>query len=96
MSPPVAGTVIRHIREDEDRDINSADTVAINSTELFDATVQMSAHEFVDAPRSNGRAEQDDTLESTADLSGSAPIDMEESTIVLDEEALAFARRSKQ
>lgn len=90
------------LRHAEDVDLNDADTIAINEVELFDATVQMQSHESIvyEPGARPGRAsaaarrENDDTLESTADLSDVEPAELVESTVVLDEEALAFARRS--
>ncbi|NND90878.1 MAG: hypothetical protein HKN42_08425 [Granulosicoccus sp.] len=85
-------------------DLNDADTIAINSVEIFDATVQMPAHELLakSGRDSSGRTsseqrsaadDTDDTHESTSDLSDMDPVELEESTVALDEEALAFARR---
>lgn len=90
------------LRHTEDVNLNDADTIAINDAELFDATVQMQNHEsiFNEPGARSGRAtaaarrENDDTLESTADLSDVEPVELVESTVVLDDEALAFARRS--
>jgi myosin heavy subunit len=101
VNAPVAGTVSNTARRDDMAEPNYADTVAISSVESFDATVQMSAQELLTRPGTDSPgslSDQDDTLESTADLSGMTPAEieteLEESTVALDEEALAFARRS--
>lgn len=80
-------------------DLNNADTVAISpsqlSAEALDATVQMA----VPNPSINSDKKQspvvihdaDASLDDTSDLSD---MSLEESTIVMDDEALAFAQRS--
>ena len=80
-------------------DLNDADTMAVPpallTSDALDATVQISVPQIANfAPTKTsgkGEPEQDPSLDDTADLSG---IGIEESTIALDEEALAFARQS--
>lgn len=74
-----------------DGEMTYTDTVAINTTDMFDATIQMSAHELL-AHREESRS--DDDLESTIVINSTEAIDMEEATVALDEDVLAFARRS--
>ena len=77
--------------------INSADTTALDS---FDKTVQMSAGELhQQRPKSRKLVadldEYDDLMEDTANLENVVIDDFVESTVVMDEEALAFARQSR-
>ena len=74
-------------------EMTHADTVAINTTDMFDATIQMSAHEL-HARREESRS--DDELEATIVINSSEAIDMEEDTVALGEDVLAFARRSSK
>ncbi len=76
-----------------DDEMTHADTVAISSTDMLDATIQMSAQELL-AHREGSRS--DDELESTIVINSTEAIDMEEATVALDEDVLAFARRSIQ
>ena len=76
-----------------DGEMTHADTVAINTTDVLDATIQMSAHEL-HAHREESRS--DDELESTVVINNTDAIDMEEATVVLSEDVLAFARRSSK
>ena len=78
-------------------DLNNADTIAFSPGqhigETMDATVQM---DLPPALRSTGNnsdkeVDLDQSFDSTADLSD---VGLEESTIVMDEEALEFARQS--
>ena len=78
-----------------DLELNTADTVAINPADLLDATVQMSASDFIHENRKSSKttdSEFDDFIEDTADVSGLFIDDMEESTLALDEDALDFAK----
>ena len=74
-----------------DGEMTHADTVAINTTDMFDATMQMSAHELL---AHRGESRSDEELESTIVINSTEAIDMEETTVALDEDVLAFARRS--
>ena len=74
-------------------EMTHADTVAINTSDMFDATIQMSAHEL-HARREESRS--DDELESTIVINSTEAIDMEEATVALGEDVLAFARRSSK
>jgi len=97
IAPNAASVLHGHASRLQDTELNHADTVAINPVEMFDATVQMSAREFVakDQPQKARRLpENNDLLEDTADLSGIMEEELEESTVALDEESLAFAQRS--
>lgn len=102
IAPNVAGAISSQAHKFVDSEINHADTVAISSADVgaesFDATVQMSADELVDKPSEHANSKLFDalneTLEDTADLSGMLDEDYEESTVALDDEALAFAQRS--
>ncbi len=97
IAPNISGTDAAKSRRLHDTDLNHADTVAINPHEPFDATVQMSAQDlrnksvFDDPPTAQT---PDGTFEDTADLSAMVMDDMEESTVALDDEALAFAQHS--
>lgn len=85
-----------------DNELTYADTVAITPgmvpVEPFDATVQMSAlekqTESSDSQLMGDLAPQDVDMEDTANLDGMGIDDMEEATVALDDEALAFAQRS--
>ena len=82
-------------------DLNNADTVAFLPGQQFgepmDATVQMDISPALRSRHNNSDAENeaesdlDQSFDNTADLSG---VDLEESTIVMDEEALEYARQS--
>lgn len=74
-----------------DDELTHADTVAISSTDMFDATIQLSAKELLGHREEN---RSDDELESTIVINSTESIDMEEATVALDEDVLAFARRS--
>lgn len=79
-----------------DSDLNTADTIAISPVDVLDATVQMSAEEFLHQSKKNADtddSEFDDFIEETADVSGMFMDEMEESTVALDEESLDFAKR---
>ncbi|MFK7861687.1 MAG: hypothetical protein AB8B64_22925 [Granulosicoccus sp.] len=80
-----------------DTDLNDADTIAIApgqiTAEALDATVQMSVSPVASSkitPKIEA-TDFDTSLDDTSDLSD---IGLEESTIAMDEEALAFAQRS--
>lgn len=77
--------------------MNNADTIAINPADLFDATLQMSADDFVQQNRQlplPADSEFDDLIDDTADVTGIFMDDTEEdSTVALDDESLAFAKR---
>lgn len=97
IAPNAASTLNGHASRLQDSDLNHADTVAINPVELFDATVQMTAGEYVGKNGAHAATEQQDVeepLEDTADLSGMIEDELEESTVALDDEALAFAQRA--
>ncbi len=86
-----------HDNSHDGGDLTYADTIAINSIDMFDATVQIPAEDMLGnrdkaaARWSPSRSKQYDTdHESDA----TQVLDMEEATVALDEEALAFARRS--
>ncbi len=79
-----------------DADLNTADTIAIAPVDVLDATVQMSAEEFLHQSKKNANTDDsdfDDFIEETADISGMFMDEMEESTVALDEESLDFAKR---
>ncbi|WP_157736471.1 hypothetical protein [Granulosicoccus antarcticus] len=76
-----------------DGELTYADTVAIGSADLLDSTIQMSPQEL--RVRRTDK-QTDDELESTVVINHSDVIDMEEATVALDEESLAFARRSSK
>lgn len=77
--------------------MNNADTIAINPADLFDATLQMSADDFVQQNRQlslPADSEFDDLIDDTADVTGIFMDDTEEeSTVALDDDSLAFAKR---
>lgn len=80
-------------------DLNNADTIAISPSQFgsdaMDATVQMNLPSALGAKNgksgANASHNTDELLDDTADLSG---IGIEESTIAMDDDALAFAQRS--
>ncbi|MFK8083012.1 MAG: hypothetical protein AB8B97_22255 [Granulosicoccus sp.] len=84
--------------EIDDTDLDNADTVAISpsqlSAEVMDATIQMSVSPTPATTKNHknpAKIDADSSLDDTSDLSD---MGFEESTIVMDEEALAFAQRS--
>jgi hypothetical protein len=102
IAPTIAGASNSQSHKYIDSELNHADTVAISSadvfTDSFDATVQMSIEELDnrvgDITTAGQSVNLDESLEDTADLSGIMDEDYEESTVALDDEALAFAQRS--
>jgi len=103
IAPTLAGEADRHSHKFIDSELNHADTVAINSADIigesFDATIQMSTDELAnkigDTSTTRQSMDLDDSMEETADLSGMLEQEeFEESTVALDDEALAFAQRS--
>lgn len=101
IAPLIASVTNDHSQKFTDSELNHADTVAISNSEMsadsFDATIQMSATELSEKTGKQAKQELsedlDESLEDTADLSGIIEDDYEESTVALDEEALAFAKR---
>lgn len=82
----------------ESHELTYADTVAINSTDMLDATIQIPAEELLGkrSKRSGGwKPGSNDTLDDSMTSDATEILDMEESTVALDEEALAYARRSR-
>ena len=82
--------------ESDETAMNNADTIAFNSSDLMDSTLQMSADDFIH--QNNKLAlpadtEFDDLIDDTADISGLFIEDLEESTVALDDESLEFAKR---
>lgn len=80
-------------------DLDNADTIAIIPSQLagevMDATVQMSVP--TPHPSSEQKPDSDDNIDADAsldDTSNLSDASLEESTIAMDEEALAFAQRS--
>ena len=80
----------------EEAAMSHADTIAINPSELLDATLQMSADDFI---HQNSQlslpadSEFDDLIDDTADVSGLFIDDIEEPTLAIDDDSLAFAKR---
>lgn len=101
IAPLMAGAKNCQSHKFIDSELNHADTIAIGSADVasdsFDATVQMSTDELAnkaaDIKTAKQSVELEELLEDTADLAGIADDDYEESTVVLDDEALAFAQR---
>lgn len=78
-------------------DLTYADTVAINSIDMFDATVQIPAEDMLGRRgkgASSWKAGRSNSPDSEFEADATQVLDMEDSTVALDEEALAFARRS--
>lgn len=76
--------------------LNNADTIAFSHADLLDATLQMSAEDFIHQNNQlslPADTEFDDLIDDTADISGLFIEDMEESTVALDDDSLAFAKR---
>ncbi|MFT4727167.1 MAG: TolA-binding protein [Granulosicoccus sp.] len=76
--------------------MNNADTIAFNPSDLFDSTLQMSADDFALQNRQLSLpddSEFEDIIDDTADVSGMFMDDMEESTVALDDDSLAYAKR---
>ena len=102
IAPNITGAFTSQTHKFVDSEINHADTVAISSadiaTESYDATVQLSAADFATKPGNKVEKQlsdaMDESQQDTADLSGMLDNDYEESTVALDDEALAFAQRS--
>ncbi|MFK7854165.1 MAG: hypothetical protein AB8B79_08640 [Granulosicoccus sp.] len=100
IAPLIASVTNDQSQRFTDSELNHADTVAISNSEMsadsFDATIQMSATELSEKTGKKAALERSDDLdefEDTADLSGIIEDEYEESTVALDEEALAFAKR---
>lgn len=82
-------------------ELTSADTIAINGTDLLDATVRLPDEDLPSTsphlPRS-WHASADDSLDASTDESlrhtADAFLDTEDATIAMDEEARAMARQS--
>lgn len=95
--PQTIDTGLRNKLTDHDETaLNDADTIAFNTPELFDATLQMSAEEFIHQNRQlplPSESEADDFIDETADVSDVYFDDYEESTVALDDETLAYARK---
>lgn len=96
IAPAIASST--RYAEIAEADLNNADTVAISpaqfSAEVMDATVQMNIPSTADAASKKTApvvTDADASLDDTSDLSDLA---LEESTIAMDDEALAFAQRS--
>lgn len=97
IAPNAATRLSRRVNRFGDSELNHADTVAINPAELFDATIQLSAQDILQKPTQPSvkiTPDLDESHDATADLSGILADELEESTVALDEEALAFAQRS--
>lgn len=101
IAPDASAKINGHAQRLKNAELNHADTVALTRSEVFDATVQMSAVDALpkrgvrELDKQSGKTSDglDDTLEKTADFTGLLADDNEESTVALDEEALAFARQ---
>ncbi|MGQ7845514.1 hypothetical protein ACUNV4_13610 [Granulosicoccus sp. 3-233] len=86
-------------RTPDSGELTYADTVAINSIDMFDATVQIPAEDMLgkrDKPTSSWKPGRGRLAEFEHESDATQSLDMEESTVALDEEALAFARRSSK
>lgn len=102
IAPNSTGVIADSLTDINDNELTYADTVAITPamipTEAFDATVQLSALERASNASENqvmnDQPSQEVDMEDTADLNGLGVDDMDEATIALDDEALAFAQRS--
>lgn len=95
IAPNIVAGLGRRVNRFGDSELNHADTVAINPAELFDETIQMSAQDILQKPSLLPSVKDlDDSHDATADLSSMLVDELEESTVALDEEALAFAQRS--
>lgn len=80
--------------ETDDTSLISAATVAINPADAFDATVQMSADDYIHQQKQKEQEDSyDEFIEDTADVSGAFMEEIEESTVVLDEDSIEFAKR---
>ena len=76
--------------------MNNADTIAISPSELLDSTIQMSAEDFIHQNSLlplPADTDLEDLIDETADVSGLFMEDMEESTLALDDDSLALAKR---
>ena len=76
--------------------INNADTIAFNPTDVFDATLQMSADDFKDQNRKlplPADSDLDDLIDDTADISGLFIEDMEDATIALNDDSLGLNKK---
>jgi len=108
--PTLAATAGSRISDVKESEVNYADTVAINTSnfsEVFDATVQLPSTEKLPVQAAifeptvtqlpDDNRTLDDSLDDTAQMDTSQMEDseaLEESTLALDDEALAFAQRS--
>jgi len=76
--------------------INNADTIAINPSDLLDATLQMSADDFIHQQNQlplPADSELGAAIENTVDVTGVIVDEIEEPTVALDDDSLAFAKR---
>lgn len=77
-----------------DTEMNHADTIAITPSEVFDATVQMSAQDFIHRNTPEAADASDTELSQDDETEVMFGTELEESTLALDEETLAYAQRS--
>lgn len=76
--------------------MNNADTIAFSPADLLDETLQMSAEDFIHQNKQlslPADTDLEDLIDDTADISGLFIEDMEESTVALDDDSLAYAKR---
>ncbi|MFT6304205.1 MAG: type II secretory pathway component PulJ [Pseudomonadales bacterium] len=84
------------MHDSDETAMDNADTIAFSPSDLFDATLQMSAEDFI---HKNSQlslpadSEFDDLIDDTADVTGIFIDEMDDSTVALDDESLAFAKR---
>lgn len=84
-------------RQNDHDELTHADTVAINGVDMFDATIQIPAEEMLGGRRKRRepwKPGRSDTLDASMAADATEAMDMEEATVALDEESLAYARRS--
>lgn len=93
------GSSVSHSRQGdaaENSELTYADTIAINSADMFDATIQIPAEELLGTRGKDASSWQVSRRSSSAsshEADATEAMDMEEATVALDEEALAFVRR---
>jgi len=87
---------VAHVAQEASRDPAplSSNTIATHPADAMDATVQMSADDYIHQKKQQERAESSNELiEDTADVTTSMMEELEESTVVLDEDSIEFAKR---
>jgi len=87
---------VAHVAQEASRDPAplSSNTIATHPADAMDATVQMSADDYAYQKKQQKRTNSStEYIEDTADVTTSVMEELEESTVVLDEDSIEFAKR---